>query len=234
MGRPKKAHTLDKRVSVRLSDQTYAAYEQIAAVFGVPVGQLLRQILTVELDQLEPVVAALQRHATGDRFGTLPQPVGPAQRERLLRMEQGGFTDRLRQDALVRLRREPPRDASSKPSAWEKPAAVSATTPGAVDSVGRRRMDFATVGVSLVVLLTGAALLLLLFASPEEPPDDEAPPTGCGARWQGLSACTFWGKGLIAGPVLGMYNTGRQHWYGAEHRVVDGNENEQRPLFANV
>lgn len=117
MGRPKKASTLDRRVSVRVSNQTYAAYEQIAAVFGVPVGQLLRQILTVELDQLEPVVAALQRLTAGDRFSTLPQPVGPAQRELLLRMEQGGFTDRLRQDALVRLRRESPRDTSAKSGA---------------------------------------------------------------------------------------------------------------------
>ncbi|MGN6697155.1 MAG: hypothetical protein ACTHMJ_04535 [Thermomicrobiales bacterium] len=119
MGRPKKVHTLDRRVSVRLNDKTYAAYEQIAAVFDVPVGHLLRQILTVELDQLGPVVAALQRHATGDRFGTLPQPAGPAQRELLLRMEQGGFTDRLRQDALVRLRRESPRDAAVNPGASE-------------------------------------------------------------------------------------------------------------------
>ena len=55
MARPKKDKTFDRRVSVRLSDQTYAAYERIAASFDIPVGQLMRQILTLEVPELGSV-----------------------------------------------------------------------------------------------------------------------------------------------------------------------------------
>ena len=57
MARPKKTQTLDRRLSIRVSEQTYDAYERIAAAFDVPVGQLLRQILTLEVEELEERIA---------------------------------------------------------------------------------------------------------------------------------------------------------------------------------
>ncbi len=109
MARPKKAKTLDKRLSIRVSDETYAAYEQIAAAFDVPVGQLLRQVLTLEVGELRIVVDALQRHARGNPFATLPHSIDLTQRGIPTPMTSGGFTARLRQEAIVQLGRVRPR-----------------------------------------------------------------------------------------------------------------------------
>lgn len=106
MARPKKAQTLDRRVSVRVSEQTYEAYERIAAAFEVPVGQLLRQVLTLEVEELELVVSALQRSARGERFATLPSPANIEQQALIAHLREnntltgGGLTARLRQEAM--------------------------------------------------------------------------------------------------------------------------------------
>ena len=108
MARPKKAQTLDRRLSVRVSEQTYDAYERIAAAFDVPVGQLLRQILTLEVDELELLVSALQQSQSGRAFA---QYAGPVKATELAISGTphdtaaigGGFIKRLRQEAALHL-----------------------------------------------------------------------------------------------------------------------------------
>ena len=116
MARPKKEKTLDRRVSVRLSDETYVAYERIAAAFDVPVGQLIRQILTLEAGELGVLVSALQRHSQGDRFGTLPRPVGVSEREFVTQLRRGGFTERLRQEAFNLVQKDHPKQDTETPA----------------------------------------------------------------------------------------------------------------------
>src|SRR5689334_19162202 len=112
MARPKKDKTLDRRVSVRLSDQTYDGYERIAASFDIPVGQLMRQILTLEVLELEELIAILQQRARGVPFAPYHGQVGASARERFLQAsESGGFTERLRHQAAIHFHpTTPPRD----------------------------------------------------------------------------------------------------------------------------
>jgi hypothetical protein len=91
-----------------VSEQTYDAYERIAAAFDVPVGQLLRQILTLEVDELEVLVAALQQSQSGRAFAQFAGPVkatGLATRGTLHDSAAigGGFIKRLRQEAALQL-----------------------------------------------------------------------------------------------------------------------------------
>ena len=131
MARPKKAKTLDRRVSVRLNEQTYAAYERVAAAFDIPVGQLLRQVLALEVQELELVVAALQRHARGERFATLPAPLTISQQELIANIREtntatgGGLTARLRAEAArqqgsARPMLTPAPETSESTGAWAK------------------------------------------------------------------------------------------------------------------
>ena len=107
MVRPKKAKTLDRRVSVRLNDETYAAYERIAQSFDIPVGQLMRQILTLEVDELEELVAVLGQATRGVPFAAYQGPPGVGERELFRQTAQrGGFTERLRHQAAIQLRPE--------------------------------------------------------------------------------------------------------------------------------
>ena len=104
MARPKKEKTLDRRVSVRVSAETHAAYERIAAAFDVPVGQLLRQVLTLEVAELETLVAALRQGQGAAPFAPYSGPVGVTEETLIARMREGGaarggLTARLRQEA---------------------------------------------------------------------------------------------------------------------------------------
>jgi hypothetical protein len=105
MARPKKEKTLDRRVSVRLSDETYAAYERMAEAFDVPVGQLMRQILTLEVPELEELVTALSQWTNGVPFAVYQGPVGIGE-QALFRQnsERGGFAERLRYQAAMQFR----------------------------------------------------------------------------------------------------------------------------------
>ena len=119
MARPKKAQTLERRLSIRVSEETYDAYERIAAVFDVPVGQLLRQILTLEVAELELLVSALQQSQTSRPFA---QYAGPVRATALAATPSlhhdetigGGFTKRLRQEAATHL--EPARPQENRHS----------------------------------------------------------------------------------------------------------------------
>ena len=104
MARPKKEKTFDRRVSVRVSAETHAAYERIAAAFGVPVGQLLRQVLTLEVAELETLVAALRQGQDRAPFVAYSSPIGVTEETLIARMREGGatgggLTARLRQEA---------------------------------------------------------------------------------------------------------------------------------------
>jgi hypothetical protein len=102
MARPKKSKTLDRRVSVRLSDETYGAYERIAAALDVPVGQLMRQILTLEVPELEELVAALSQWTKGVPFAAYEGPAGAGPQELFRQTSQrGGFAERLRYQAAM-------------------------------------------------------------------------------------------------------------------------------------
>ena len=108
MARPKKTQTLDRRLSVRVSGQTYDAYERIAAAFDVPVGQLLRQILTLEVDELEVLVSALQQRQPGRAFAQYAGPVKATELTTSGTLHDtaaigGGFIKRLRQEAALHL-----------------------------------------------------------------------------------------------------------------------------------
>lgn len=105
MARPKKAKTLDRRLSVRVSAETHAVYERIAAALDVPVGQLLRQVLTLEVAELETLVSALQQGQGRTPFAHYSGPVGVTEEALVTRMREGGatgggLTTRLRQEAL--------------------------------------------------------------------------------------------------------------------------------------
>jgi len=120
MARPKKAQTLDRRLSVRVSEQTYDAYERMAATFEVPVGQLLRQILTLEVAELEVLVSAMQQSQSGRAFA---QYVGPVRATELVASGSlhgneaigGGFVKRLRQEAAIHLEPAPPSEDRRTP-----------------------------------------------------------------------------------------------------------------------
>lgn len=120
MPRPKKAKTLDRRVSVRLSDETYAAYERIAQSFDVPVGQLMRQILTLEVAELEELVAVLGQWTSGVPFAAFQGvPRVPDQASFAQVAQGGGFTDRLRQQAALQFR--PDKPSSEATAALRRP-----------------------------------------------------------------------------------------------------------------
>lgn len=115
MARPKKERTLERRVSVRLSDETYAAYERMATAFGVPVGQLMRQILTLEVPELEELVAVLSQWTNGVPFAVYQGPIAANPQEMFRQSSQhGGFAERLRFQAAMQFR---PDKASSDESA---------------------------------------------------------------------------------------------------------------------
>lgn len=109
MARPKKAKTLDRRVSVRVSEQTYASYERIAAAFDVPVGQLLRQVLTLEVGELDSLVAALQQHNERTPFALYTGPVGITEGALIAQAREGGATGG---SLTARLRREAQRQVA--------------------------------------------------------------------------------------------------------------------------
>jgi hypothetical protein len=119
MARPKKAQALDRRLSVRVNGQTYNAYERIAAIFEVPVGQLLRQILTLEVDELEVLVSAMQQSQSGRAFA---QYVGLVRATALAASGGlhgneaigGGFIKRLRQEAAIHLEPTQPQEERRK------------------------------------------------------------------------------------------------------------------------
>ena len=95
MGRPRKASTLDRRASVRLSDQTYEAYEEIAQLVGVLTGQLMRQVLTLEAQELRTLVAGLQQSSPETRpFVEADGALGIGR--------GGGLSQRLRRELLDR------------------------------------------------------------------------------------------------------------------------------------
>jgi hypothetical protein len=48
-GRPKKVDTYDRQVVLRVRSATYAEYERVAALLGVEVSQLLREVLEAGL-----------------------------------------------------------------------------------------------------------------------------------------------------------------------------------------
>ena len=105
MARPKKAKTLDRRVSVRMNEQTHAAYERIAGALDVPVGQLLRQVLTQEVAELELLVSALQGRGGRPPFALYSGPVNVTESDLVARIREGGalgggLTARLRQEAV--------------------------------------------------------------------------------------------------------------------------------------
>ena len=113
MARPKKARTLDRRVSVRVSEQTYEAYERIAAAFDLPVGQLLRQVLTLEVAELDPLVSALRQSNRQTPFARVTGPVGITEEALVAQVREGGATGG---GLTARLRREAQRqDALSRP-----------------------------------------------------------------------------------------------------------------------
>jgi hypothetical protein len=120
MARPRKEKTLDRRVSVRLSEETAAAYERIAGAFDVPVGQLMRQILTLEVPELEELVAALSQWTSGVPFAAYQGPIA-ANPQELFResSRHGGFAERLRSQAAVRFR--PDQASRDEGAALRKP-----------------------------------------------------------------------------------------------------------------
>jgi hypothetical protein len=95
MGRPRKANVLERRASVRLSAETYAAYEEVAQLVGVPAGQLMRQALALEAQELQALVAALLQSKLATR------PFAEADGGRHLG-HGGGLTQRLRRMLLDR------------------------------------------------------------------------------------------------------------------------------------
>ncbi|MFN8516272.1 MAG: hypothetical protein U0232_27435 [Thermomicrobiales bacterium] len=120
MARPKKEKTLDRRVSVRLSAETYAAYEGIAAAFDVPVGQLMRQILTLEVPELQELVAALSQWTKGVPFAAYQGPVAANPQELFRQASQhGGFAERLRYQAAMQYR--PDKASREEGAALRKP-----------------------------------------------------------------------------------------------------------------
>ena len=95
MGRPKKADALDRRASVRLSDETYQAYEEIAQLIGVPAGQLMRQVLTLEAQELRVLIGAMQ--------GRNPAARPFAEADSVFSMPYGGgLSQHLRRELLNR------------------------------------------------------------------------------------------------------------------------------------
>jgi hypothetical protein len=120
MARPKKEKTLDRRVSVRVSDETYAAYERMAEAFAVPVGQLMRQILTLEVPELEELVAALSQWTNGVPFAVYQGPIAAKPQEMVRQSSQhGGFAERLRYQAAMQFR--PDKASRDEGAALRKP-----------------------------------------------------------------------------------------------------------------
>jgi hypothetical protein len=109
MARPKKEKTLERRVSVRMSAETYAAYEQMAEAFAVPVGQLMRQILTLEVPELQELVGALSQGIKGVPFAVYQGPVASNPQDVFRQTGQhGGFAERLRYQAALRFGTDKP------------------------------------------------------------------------------------------------------------------------------
>lgn len=105
MARPKKARTLDRRISVRVSEETHEAYERVATAFQIPVGQLLRQVLSLEVAELELLVKALQAQQSERSFALYGRRISIGETELIAQMREGGaigggLTARLRQEAL--------------------------------------------------------------------------------------------------------------------------------------
>ncbi len=98
MARPKKATTLERRVSVRLRREVAEGYEAAAAALGVPVGQLMRQVLTLEVRELRELLAAIEQFE-----GEAPHRAWRWKEIEAARRSGGGFTQRLRQEARRRL-----------------------------------------------------------------------------------------------------------------------------------
>ncbi len=67
MGRPKKESHFDRRTTLRLSGEVYAAYKDLAQAIGVPVGQLMRQVLTLEAQELRVLLRAFQQSQPATR-----------------------------------------------------------------------------------------------------------------------------------------------------------------------
>lgn len=95
MGRPKKGSHLDRRTTLRLSGEVYAAYEEVAQAIGVPVGQLMRQVLTLEAQELRVLVGAFQQSQPVTR------PFEEADGMRGFGGD-GGLSQRLRRELLKR------------------------------------------------------------------------------------------------------------------------------------
>jgi predicted HicB family RNase H-like nuclease len=98
MARPKKGTTLDRRVSVRLSREVAEGYEVAAEALGVPAGQLMRQVLTLEVRELRELLAAIEQVE-----GEAPYRAWRWKEIEAARRSGGGFTQRLRQEARRRL-----------------------------------------------------------------------------------------------------------------------------------
>ncbi len=95
MGGAKKENYLDRRTTLRLSGKVYAAYEELAQAIGVPVGQLMRQVLTLEAQELRVLLGAFQQSQPATR------PFEEADGMHAFGGD-GGLSQRLRRELLKR------------------------------------------------------------------------------------------------------------------------------------
>ncbi len=67
MGRPKKETHFDRRTTLHLTEEVYAAYKDLAQAIGVPIGQLMRQVLTLEAQELRVLLQAFHQSQPATR-----------------------------------------------------------------------------------------------------------------------------------------------------------------------
>lgn len=86
---PQQPSTLNRRATVRLSAQTYRTYQELARILGVPLGRLMRQVLTLEAEERQELSATLQGRWQAAERSTRRRP-------------RGGLTQRFRGELLRR------------------------------------------------------------------------------------------------------------------------------------